>query len=82
MDYGLTSKWLANGCNHSQTAAGKDMAIKDVVICGQFNPKKVIIWSQLYMEYIRGAPFMIKSKYCFTDSVGFIHYMMGRLLFP
>ena len=56
---GVMSKWLANGCNGSQTAAGKF-----ATVCGHLNAKRINILSILLLESMRRVPFISIKQYC------------------
>ena len=56
---GVTSKWVANGRNHSQMAAGKVR-----FICGRFEAKTFIILSKLLFELSRKAHFIVNKQFC------------------
>ena len=72
------SKWVANGCDHSQTAAGKVMAV-----CGRFHAKIIIIFSKLFLELIRKAHFIMNKQLClhqkFVNSLHIIPKSWDRL---
>ena len=54
---GVTSKWVANSCDHTQMAAGKVAAL-----C--FYAKEIIFLTKLLLEFIRKAHFSVNKKYC------------------
>ena len=56
----LTSKWLAYGLDHSQTAASRDAAV-----CGHFDAKQLFTLSNLLLVFIgiRKAHFIMNKQY-------------------
>ena len=56
--FGVMLKWVANGRNHSQMAAGKVR-----FICGRFQAKTFIILSKLLFELFRKAHFIINKQF-------------------
>ena len=56
---GVTSKWVPNGQDRSQTATGKP-----VDICDSFHTKMIIISSKLLLELNRKAHLVVNKQFC------------------
>ena len=56
---GVTSKWVANGRDHSRIAVGKV-----VTVCGRFQAIIIINLSKLLLELIRKAHFNVNKQFC------------------
>ena len=61
---GVTSKWEANGQDHSQTASGKA-----VDICDHVHAKMIIISSKLLLKLNGKAHLVVNKQFCLHPKV-------------